>query len=162
LIPAAAGRDNRKFLRPFFRCLFTKGSEGAIKCVAGAGVAVVESKRAGGARIREAQAESLRGICDLRHGRFKEPNALRINPRRRLLDRSSPKLSRRTQSRPGSDLGCHHLHHQVVDLSEGHLTIIVLRPDRLRSSFRPSGVIRTYSQGELPFFLYFCVVSDGE
>jgi hypothetical protein len=80
-----------------------------------------------------------------------------LNPRRRLLDRSSPKLSRRTQSTPGSDLGCHHLHHQVVDLSEGHLTIIVLRPDRLRSSFRPSGVIRTYSQGELPFFYTFAL-----
>jgi hypothetical protein len=77
--------------------------------------------------------------------RFNEPNARRINPRRRLLDRSSPKLSQRTQTTPGPDLGCHHLHHQVVDFPEGHLIII----DRVRSPFRPFGVIRTYSQGEL-------------
>jgi hypothetical protein len=54
---------------------------------AGAGVNVVESEQAGGTGILEVQTESLQRICDLHHGSFNEPKALRINPRRRLLDR---------------------------------------------------------------------------
>jgi hypothetical protein len=112
-------------------------------------VIVVESKQAGGAGIREAQVESLRRICDLRYGRFNKPNALRINPRRRLLDRCSQKLSRRTRTTPGPDLGCHHSHHQVVDFPAEHLAIIILHSNHIRCSFRSSGVIRTYLEGEV-------------
>jgi hypothetical protein len=77
------------FSRPFVRCVCssTKGSVGGIKYVAGAGVNVVESEQAGGTGILEVQTESLQRICDLHHGSFNEPKALRINPRRRLLNR---------------------------------------------------------------------------
>jgi hypothetical protein len=115
----------RSFSRPFVRCVCwsTKGSVRGIKCVAGAGVIVVESKQAREARLLEAQAESLLRICDLRHGRFNKPNALRINTRRHLLNRSSPKPTRRTRTAQRPDPWCHHPHHQVVDFPEDRLAI---------------------------------------
>jgi hypothetical protein len=115
----------RSFSRPFVRCVCwsTKGSVRGIKCLAGAGVIVVESKQAREARLLEAQAESLLRICDLRHGRFNKPNALRINTRRHLLNRSSPKPTRRTRTAQRPDPWCHHPHHQVVDFPEDRLAI---------------------------------------
>jgi hypothetical protein len=83
-------------------CWFTKGSVGGIKCVAGAGVIVVESKQEQEQEIGEAQAESLRRIWDLHHVKLR---FLRKVRHAQLTVRSSQRL------RPNQIETDYHVHH---------------------------------------------------